>query len=186
MPAIDNIKLRRGTSGQWSFADPVLAEGEPGFDTTNNLMKVGNGRDPWSLLSVFALANPIILSSASAFANKITIRSPIVNFKQVADTNMFEVPNGHMFSIDSFEILTTEISNPNSPPVIRFGTTTLPAEYYAATQVTSNSVGARHIIDNPQDAATAGTIISFGVTNASTASAHSGCAIVKGYLFKTS
>lgn len=44
------IKLRRGTAAQWSAANPVLALGEPGFDTTNRILKVGDGVTAWASL----------------------------------------------------------------------------------------------------------------------------------------
>lgn len=45
------IKLRRDTAANWNAADPVLALGEPGYDTTNNKIKVGNGTSTWTQLS---------------------------------------------------------------------------------------------------------------------------------------
>ncbi len=48
MPVNNTIKLRRGTD--WS-SNPVLAQGEPGFDTTNNILKVGDGTTAWSGLN---------------------------------------------------------------------------------------------------------------------------------------
>lgn len=44
------IQLRRGTSAQWSAADPILAAGEPGYDTTTGDLKVGDGVKKWSQL----------------------------------------------------------------------------------------------------------------------------------------
>lgn len=44
------IRLRRDTSANWASADPVLAAGEPGYDTTTGMLKVGNGTDSWSEL----------------------------------------------------------------------------------------------------------------------------------------
>lgn len=44
------IRLRRGTTAQWADADPVLAAGEPGFDTTAGTLKVGDGTAAWSEL----------------------------------------------------------------------------------------------------------------------------------------
>ena len=32
------------------LANPVLAEGEPGFDTTNNILKIGDGTTNWNSL----------------------------------------------------------------------------------------------------------------------------------------
>lgn len=48
---IVQLRLRRGSSAEWESADPVLAEGEPGWDTTANTFKVGDGITPWSGLS---------------------------------------------------------------------------------------------------------------------------------------
>jgi hypothetical protein len=45
------IKLRRDTAANWTSANPVLALGEPGYDTTNNKLKVGNGTSTWTQLS---------------------------------------------------------------------------------------------------------------------------------------
>lgn len=47
------ITVRKGTSSQWSAANPVLASGEPGFDLTNSLFKVGDGSSSWSGLSYY-------------------------------------------------------------------------------------------------------------------------------------
>ena len=48
-----NIKfrLRRSTASEWAAASSVvLLDGEPGFDTTNNILKIGNGVKPWAQL----------------------------------------------------------------------------------------------------------------------------------------
>jgi len=44
------IKLRRDSAANWALEDPVLAEGEPGYDVTNNVLKIGDGSTIWSLL----------------------------------------------------------------------------------------------------------------------------------------
>jgi len=44
------IKLRRDTAANWASEDPVLAQGEPGYDTTNGILKIGDGSTIWSLL----------------------------------------------------------------------------------------------------------------------------------------
>lgn len=45
------IKLRRDTAANWTLQNPVLALGEPGYDTTNNKLKVGDGVTRWNSLS---------------------------------------------------------------------------------------------------------------------------------------
>jgi len=44
------IQLRRGTTSQWSTANPTLASGEVGVDTTLTKFKVGNGSTAWNSL----------------------------------------------------------------------------------------------------------------------------------------
>lgn len=186
MPRENIIAVRRGPKTDWESVNPVLNSGELGFDTTSNMIKIGNGSDAWQELSALATVNPILLSNNAEFTNKITVRSPIVNFKQPGDVGILTVPEGYMFSIDSMEILTTSISSSGVAPTVQFGYSGDGDAYYGPTQITSNSVGARHIIESPQDGVVAGTEVTFGVTNASTASAHNGVGIVIGYLIKTS
>lgn len=50
----DLIKIRRATEEQWEEIDPVLALGEPGWDTTNNEVRLGTGVDPWTDLNPIA------------------------------------------------------------------------------------------------------------------------------------
>ena len=48
---IAQIKMRRGTTAEWAAANPVvLAAGEPGWDSTLEGMKVGDGSTEWAAL----------------------------------------------------------------------------------------------------------------------------------------
>ena len=42
------IQIRRDTTANWNSVDPVLAEGELGYDLTEEKFKVGNGTTAWS------------------------------------------------------------------------------------------------------------------------------------------
>lgn len=42
------IQFRRGTAAEWSATSPILGDGEPGYDTTNDILKIGNGADAWA------------------------------------------------------------------------------------------------------------------------------------------
>lgn len=50
MPKETEIKIRRGTSSQWLQSNPVLEEGEPGFETDTKKMKIGDGQTSWNEL----------------------------------------------------------------------------------------------------------------------------------------
>ena len=49
------VQLRRGTTAQWSTANPTLASGEVGVDTSLTKFKVGNGSTAWNSLGYATL-----------------------------------------------------------------------------------------------------------------------------------
>jgi hypothetical protein len=51
MPKITSVNLRRGTTTAWTTANPILADGEIGWDSTAGKFKVGNGTSTWSALA---------------------------------------------------------------------------------------------------------------------------------------
>lgn len=46
----NKIQLRRDTAANWGRINPILADGEPGLDITNNKIKMGDGTTAWSSL----------------------------------------------------------------------------------------------------------------------------------------
>ncbi|GAB3248592.1 glycosyl hydrolase family 28-related protein [Nocardioides dilutus] len=76
----DVIKLRRGTAAQWAAADPVLAAGEPGFETDTGLHKIGNGGSPWSTLPYF-LHEPALETWYGEHPPSITPGGLVINVK---------------------------------------------------------------------------------------------------------
>jgi hypothetical protein len=51
MPVQTVIQIRRDTAANWESVDPTLSEGEIGFDSTTNQIKIGNGSDEWTALA---------------------------------------------------------------------------------------------------------------------------------------
>jgi hypothetical protein len=51
MPKNNNVQFRRGNSSDWNLANPVLASGEPGFETDTLRLKIGDGSTAWSGLN---------------------------------------------------------------------------------------------------------------------------------------
>lgn len=47
------IKLRRDTYQNWYDNNPILGQGEPAYDLTNNKLKIGDGLTAWRLLPYF-------------------------------------------------------------------------------------------------------------------------------------
>ena len=51
------IQLRRGTSAQWnasSAAGTALGAGEPGWDTSSGVLKIGDGTQTWNQLTAIS------------------------------------------------------------------------------------------------------------------------------------
>ena len=44
------IQYRRGLASDWTYYNPILAEGEPGYETDTGKFKVGNGYSHWNAL----------------------------------------------------------------------------------------------------------------------------------------
>jgi len=51
MAVNDLITFRKGPASQWISVNPVLASGEPGYDLTNSILKIGDGVSNWVALS---------------------------------------------------------------------------------------------------------------------------------------
>lgn len=51
MPANNTIQIRKGIESAWSTTNPVLASGEPGYDISNKILKIGDGSSAWNSLS---------------------------------------------------------------------------------------------------------------------------------------
>lgn len=182
MPKISELSVASGITGD----DLLVLVNSP--NTVGKSTQKATAQE----LSDFVLSNPnysagITLEAGSFSTAKISVSSSILDLKNIADTNIFTVPTGYMFVIDSMEVITTSISGTGDSPTIRFGNSTTRDAYYAATQITSSAVvGYRHAIESPQNGIVAGTTFSFGVVSASGYTTHEGIAIATGYLLKIS
>lgn len=65
----DLIQFRRGTAAQWTTANPVLAEGEMGFETDTFKLKIGDGAAAWSALT-YINGDEVDASSWDSIINK--------------------------------------------------------------------------------------------------------------------
>lgn len=77
--SISKIQFRRGTAAQWTTANPVLASGEPGYETDTKRRKVGDGTTAWNSLpynfdntSASAAYSPLVRATTVAYAATVT------------------------------------------------------------------------------------------------------------------
>jgi hypothetical protein len=52
------LQFRRGTSTEWSSANPTLADGELAIETNTRLFKIGNGATGWNNLVYAGIQGP--------------------------------------------------------------------------------------------------------------------------------
>ena len=43
-----SIRFKRGTEAKWAEVNPILEEGQPGFVTDKNKLKIGDGQSAWN------------------------------------------------------------------------------------------------------------------------------------------
>jgi len=75
MPVNTTITIRKGTGSQWSSTNPVLASGEPGYDLSNNILKIGDGVSNWNSLKNVASSSGLISPASGQFQN-LSIYAP--------------------------------------------------------------------------------------------------------------
>ncbi|WP_197478747.1 hypothetical protein, partial [Rhodococcus sp. EPR-279] len=80
------IQVRRGTTAQWTAANPILLAGEPGYDTTLEVFKIGNGTDHWGDLPAGEG-----MSEADADARYGRVWTPLTDYA-INDTILLPAP----------------------------------------------------------------------------------------------
>lgn len=95
MPRITSIQARKGTSTEWSTQNPVLDNGELGYDTTNRILKLGDGSTAWNSLSNHSHTS----SDISNFNTAVSGLLPVTNI--VAGTNVTVSSSAGTYTINS-------------------------------------------------------------------------------------
>lgn len=62
------ILIRRGTAAQWTNANPVLAQGEFGYEVDTGKLKIGNGSSAWVALGYFPVEWAALTGKPSVIA----------------------------------------------------------------------------------------------------------------------
>lgn len=96
MPAIQSIRLRKGTAAQWTSANPILALGEMGIETDTRRSKFGDGVTAWTSLGYsVGDASGIGTVEWTSVLNKPTTFTPSAHTHAIADvTNLQTTLNG--------------------------------------------------------------------------------------------
>ena len=112
------MQQRRGTSTQWTDADPVLAAGEIGVETDTNQFKLGDGVSVWSDLSYFqnlgdlgsSLDDYILLSTKGAANGVATLDGS----GQIPSSQLGNIIDGAPAALDTLNEIATLIGSGSS------------------------------------------------------------------------
>lgn len=80
MPQNALVKIRRDVAADWTTANPVLAEGELGWESDTNLAKFGDGVTAWNSLGYFAdFASAGFLLAANNLSDVVSVDTSRTN-----------------------------------------------------------------------------------------------------------
>lgn len=136
------LQFRRDTSEQWVSTNPVLLDGELGYETNTGKAKIGNGSQPWNELK-YALV-PSYVASVFGRTGEVMAEAGDYTAEQVgADAAgsaaaVQDLLTTHTDDSD-IHVTTTEKQTWNNPPVSsvfgRTGAVTAQSGDYTAAQV---------------------------------------------------
>jgi hypothetical protein len=104
------MQQRRGTAAEWTSADPVLGEGEIGFETDTNKFKIGDDTTVWSELPYFTTLGDIVdgapdlLNTLNELAAAIGDDPDFVN--TITSRELNDLPDVVITSVSDNDVLT--------------------------------------------------------------------------------
>ncbi len=105
---------RRGTASQWNSANPVLGEGEIGWESDTNKFKIGDGVNTWANLAYF-LDEDALGGSIDDYVPLTAVGSTVAPIASPALTGTPTAPtataNTNTTQIATTEFVSTAISN---------------------------------------------------------------------------
>lgn len=90
------IQIRRDTAANWTSNNPTLANGEMGYETDTNKLKVGNGSSAWSSLSYYTLGTADYLALAGGTMTGQLTLSEVVETAYTLTGSDVDPANGTM------------------------------------------------------------------------------------------
>ena len=97
---IKTIKFKRGTSAAWARTNPILLDGEPGYEKDTKKLKIGDGTTAWNNL-------PYIGESAeiSTDGKSIIIQDGKIEMNGFSVAQVGQIPRkGNNENLDWFDL----------------------------------------------------------------------------------
>jgi hypothetical protein len=113
------IQVRRGSTSDWNTADPILNEGEFGYNTTLSQIKIGDGESAWSELDYLVSDGTLDTSLGSYIPD--TEKSAIDGVAELDGSRNILAPAGIIFEGTANDHETTlSVTDPTADRTITF------------------------------------------------------------------
>jgi hypothetical protein len=113
------IQVRRGSTSDWNTADPILNEGEFGYNTTLSQIKIGDGESAWSELDYLVSDGTLDTSLGSYIPD--TEKSAIDGVAELDGSKNILAPAGIIFEGTANDHETTlSVTDPTADRTITF------------------------------------------------------------------
>lgn len=87
------IQLRRDTAASWTAVNPILAQGEQGYETDTKKLKVGDGVTAWNLLA-YNLSDPNSIDARGGRINQALVQQTSPYGREVIAYDGDSITNG--------------------------------------------------------------------------------------------
>lgn len=104
------MQQRRGTAQQWTDANPVLAEGEVGFETDTYQFKIGNGVNAWASLDYFSAGVDLSAYATEAYADQAEADA-ITSSNSYTDTAIANLVDSSPATLDTLNELAAALGD---------------------------------------------------------------------------
>lgn len=137
------IQIRRDTAANWTSVNPVLAQGEIGFETNTNKMKYGDGSTAWTSLTYFSGGSGITRSVINIVVNTAAGSSAVTDYDYnctgaLTLTLPTAIGNTNQYSVTRISGLTT-IGTTAAQTINGSSTATIPIDNMTLTLVSNGS-----------------------------------------------
>ena len=109
------IKLRRDTAANWLDANPILANGETGFETDTRMIKLGNGTTAWADLKYAVTGNLKVTDNTIHGDDVVSVSSGMGDRSNwILTTNGADGSPGNLQPVDTYAIAVAYDSDGNT------------------------------------------------------------------------
>jgi hypothetical protein len=136
MPRNQLIDLRHDTAADWTSADPILADGEPGYETNTGKVKIGDGINHWSALPYLTDAAAVAAIAAAATAAGVLIAT-----EHTADNALYEQRANNLSDLLSVPTALTNLGLGSAAAAPTTGTWAVGNRFFNSTPVASGKIG---------------------------------------------